>query len=101
MSEISLAVTKGILEYAQGESAHARQIAYSNPSEDIAAQLAAITRTNRVTLRIGGLIVLVVADSSSIWRAHNREASDDFDFLFDFLAHYPSRKMRFVCELLT
>lgn len=94
-------MTKGILEYAQGENAHARQIAYSNPSEDIAAQLVAITRTNRIALRIGGLITLVVADSSSIWRAHNKEAPDDFDYLFDFLSHYPSRKMRFVCEVLT
>jgi hypothetical protein len=101
MSEISLAVTKGILEYAQGQNAHARQVAYSNSSEDIAARLATITGTNRVTLRIGGLITLVVADSSSTWRAHNKDAAKDFDILFEFLAHYPSRKMRFVCEVVT
>jgi hypothetical protein len=81
-------------------NAHGRQIAYSNPSEDIVAQLAAVTRSNRVTLRFGGIITLVLADSSSIWRVHNEQFTEDFDILFDFLAHYPSRRMRFVCEVL-
>lgn len=40
-------------------------------------------------------------DTSSIWRTHNIEAADDFEFRFDYLAHYPSRKVRCLCELIT
>jgi hypothetical protein len=100
MAEISLAVTKGVIEYAKGPHEHERQVAYSAASPDIALRLAAVTTHDRVRLRLGGLITLVVADRGAIWRAHNAEHLEDFDALFSFLARYPSRRMRFLCEIV-
>jgi hypothetical protein len=100
MAEISLSVTKAILAHAQGVNAHARQIAFADATSDIAPHLARITKANRVKLRLGGLITLTLADSSSIWRAHNEQFTNDFDALYDFLARYPSKRMRFICHII-
>jgi hypothetical protein len=100
VAEISLAVTKGVLEYARGAREKERQIAYSSASADIAARLATVTTRERVLLRIGGRISLVVADRGAIWLAHNAQYADDFDALFTLLARYPSQPMRFLCEVL-
>jgi hypothetical protein len=100
LAEISLAVTKGVLEYAKGAREKERQIAYSSPSADISPRLAGVTTHDRVSLRLGGRITLVVADRGAIWRAHNAQYADDFDALFAFLAHYPSQPMRFLCEII-
>ena len=100
MAEISLAVTTGVLEYAKGPREDERQIAYSLASVDIAPQLAAVTAKSGVTLRLGGRITLSVADRGAIWRAHKSQHVRDFDALFQFLAHYPSQKMRFLCEIV-
>lgn len=100
VAEISLAVTKGVLEYASGSREKERQIAYSSASTDIAPRLAAVTTKDRVLLRLGGRITLVVADRGAIWRAHNAQYSGDFDALYAFLAHYPSQPIRFICEVL-
>ena len=100
MAEISLAVTEKVLRYATGPREKERQIAYSLPSADIAPRLAAVTRSDRVLLRGGGLITLSVADQGAIWRAHNDQYVDDFDALFTLLARHPSRRMRFLCELV-
>jgi hypothetical protein len=100
VAEISLAVTKGVLDYATGSREKERQIAYSSASTDIAARLAAVTTKDRALLRLGGVITLSVADRGAIWRAHNAQYADDFDALFTFLARHPSRPMRFLCDLL-
>lgn len=100
MAEITLAVTKRVLEYAKGPREKERQIAYSSPSADIAAQLGAISAKHGVELRLGDLVTLVVADRGAIWRAHNDEHAEDFDALFAFLARYSSRKMRFLCAIV-
>jgi hypothetical protein len=99
VAEISLAVTKGVLDYAKGPHEKERQIAYSSPSADIATRLGAITTQNKISLRLGGRITLIVGDRGAIWRAHNAQYSEDFDALFTFLARYPSQPMRFVCEI--
>jgi|SRR5687768_7092598 len=100
MSEISLAVTKAVLEYAKPPREKERQIAYTLASANIAARLAAVTTKQRITIRIGGRILLVVADRGAIWRAHNDQFAPDFDALFSFLAHYPSQPIRFLCEII-
>ncbi len=100
MSELSLRVTKRVIAYAQGERIRERQIAYSSPSADIAGRLSAITKSNRVTVQIGGFVTFVVGDSSAIWRSHNESVSDDFDALFTLLATHPSKRMRFVCDVI-
>jgi hypothetical protein len=100
MAEISLAVTKAVLEYAKGPREKERQIAYSSASPDIAGRLASVDAEHRVRLRLGGRITLVVADRGAIWRAHNAQHATDFDALFGFLANYPSQPMRFLCELV-
>ena len=100
MSEISLRVTQRVLDYAQGANARARQIAFAGASADIAPKLATITGSQPLSILLGGLITLVAADNSAIWRTHNREAAADFDALYDLLARYPSTPMRFVCEIL-
>jgi hypothetical protein len=100
VAEISLAVTKGVLEYAKPPREKERQIAYTLATADIATRLAEVTTHQRVKLRIGGRITLVVADRGAIWRAHNEQHADDFDALFAFLAKYPSQPMRFLCEII-
>lgn len=100
MAEISLAVTKGVLDYATGTREKERQIAYSSPSADIAQQLGAVTARDSVSLRLGGRITLVVADRGAIWRAHNAQYAEDFDALFGFLARHPSQSMRFLCDIV-
>jgi hypothetical protein len=101
MAEISLSVTKGVLAYATAERAKERQIAYSEASSEVAAALAKVDRANPVRLRIAGALTLTVSDRGAIWLAHNQDATDDFQALFDFLARYPSQRLRFVCELAT
>ena len=100
MAEISLAVTKPVLEYATGAREKERQIAYSSPSADVAAQLGSVTARDPVSIRLGGRITLVVADRGAIWRAHNAQHAEDFDALFTILARYPSQPMRFLCDIV-
>src|SRR5437868_11784224 len=99
MPEISLAVTKAVLEYAKPPRENERKIAYTSPTRDIAPRLAEVTGKRRLKLRLGGRITFVVADRGAIWRAHNEEHTDDFDAAFTFLARYPSQPMRFLCEI--
>ncbi len=99
MAEISLAVTKRVLEYTKAPREKERQIAYTAASADIVGPLAEVTTKHHVKLRLGGQITLVVGDRGAIWRAHNDKYADDFDALFTFLAHYPSQPMRFLCEI--
>jgi hypothetical protein len=100
VAEISLAVTKAALDYAQGRE-NERQISFSAPSPEIAAVLAAATAQQRVLLQLGGRINLVVGDTSAVWLAHNSAHADDFTNLYTFLAKYPSQAIRFVCEVVT
>jgi len=97
--EISLNVTKRVLEYAKELHEAERQIAYTDASPDIAPRLAEVTRQHHVKVKLGGRISLVVGDRGAIWQAHNEQYSNDFDALFTFLAHYPSQPMRFLCEI--
>jgi len=101
MAEISLAVTKGVLEYTKTGREKERQIAYTSASADIAPRLAEVTTQKRVTIRIGDRITLVVGDRGAIWRAHNDDHATDFDALFTLLARYPSLPMRFLCDIIT
>ena len=100
MAEISLAVTKRLLDYAKPPREKERQIAYTLATPEIAARLAQVTTKDRVKLRLGGRITLVVADRGAIWRAHNDKHVEDFDALFALLARHPSQRMRFLCELI-
>lgn len=100
MAEISLSVTKKVVAYARGEHEAEKQIAYSTPSPDIADALSAVTSRKRVKVMLGGFATLVVADRGAIWRAHNSGSADDFDALYSLLAQHPSRKMRFLCDLV-
>lgn len=99
MAEISLAVTRAVLEYAKAPREGERQIAYTEASADIAARLGEVTKWKQVKVRLAGRITLVVGDRGAIWRAHNEKHAKDFDALFNFLAQYPSQPMRFLCEI--
>ncbi len=100
MSEISLAVTKGVLAYATVGREKERQIAYTQATPDIAPRLSTVTTNHRLTLKFGGRLTLIVADRGAIWRAHNDQHAADFDALFSLLALYPSQPMRFLCEIV-
>ena len=100
MAEISLAVTRGVLNYTTGPHEKERQIAYTSPTPDIAPRLAAVWARDQLLLRLGGRITLVVADRGAIWRAHNAQYVEDFDALFAFLARRPSEPMRFLWEIV-
>ncbi len=99
MSELSLRVTKRVLEYQRTGSKKERQIAVTEPSADIASELATASRENRRSLEIGGFMTLVLADKGALWRAHNEEQADDFDALFEFLARRPGKRFRVPCSL--
>jgi hypothetical protein len=99
VAEISLAVTKAVLDYAKGPHEKERQIAYTAASADIAGRLGEVTKQKHVTVRLAGRITLVVGDRGAIWRVHNEQYAKDFDALFTFLSHYPSQPMRFFCEI--
>jgi len=99
MAEISLAVTKAVLDYTKAPREKERQIAYTAASADIAACLGEVTKQKHVNIRLAGRITLVVGDRGAIWRAHNEQYQKDFDALFVFLAQYPSKPMRFLCEI--
>lgn len=100
MSEIELAVTTGVLAFAQGANEDQRQIALTSPSADIAPLLRSATAQRQVKLKLSGQITLMVGDTSAIWFVHNKRSAEDFDNLYTFLAHYPSRRMRFLCEVV-
>lgn len=99
MPEISLAVTKRVLAHTKDQREKERQIAYTSPTSDISPRLAEVGTKHRLKLRLGDLLTLVVADRGAIWRAHNDEYAGDFDSLFNLLARYPSKSMRFLCEI--
>ena len=99
MAEISLAVTKAVLDYTKAPREKERQIAYTAASADIAARLGEVTRQKHVKVLLAGRITLVVGDRGAIWRAHNEQNAKDFDALFAFLAQYPSQTMGFLCEI--
>ena len=99
MAEISLSVTKAVLDHAKAPHEKERQIAYKEASADISARLGEVTKQKHVKLRLAGRITLVVGDRGAIWRAHNEQYAKDFDALFAFLAQYPSQPMRFLCEI--
>ena len=99
MAEISLYVTKAVLDHTKEPREKERQIAYKEASADISARLGEVTKQKHVKLRLAGRITLVVGDRGAIWRAHNEQYAKDFDALFAFLAQYPSQPMRFLCEI--
>ena len=99
VAEISLTVTSGVLAHAGAGRESQRQIAYTQPSPDVAAALRAASASNRVRIRLGGRVILTVGDTGAIWRAHNADAAKAFDALFTLLAEYPSQPMRFACEI--
>jgi len=99
VAEISLTVTSGVLAHAGAGRESLRQIAYTQPTSDVAAALRAAPASSRVRIRLGGPVILTVGDTGAIWRAHNADAAAAFDALFALLAQYPSQPMRFVCEL--
>lgn len=98
MPEISLAVTSAVLARTD-ERPNERQIAYTAATSDIAGDLAQANANNRISLRLGSLIVLTVADTGAIWRSHNGEHLPEFDALFAMLSRFPSQPMRFLCEI--
>ena len=100
MAEVTLRVTSGVLSHTSGGREDQRQIALTAPSGDIAPAIAAITGRQPRTLILGGTIQLILADRSAIWRSHNQTHIEDFDALFDFLAHRPDREVRFLCQLV-
>jgi hypothetical protein len=99
MPEISLTVTSGVLAHAGVGRESQRQIAYTQPTSDLAAALGGASASTRVRIRLGGRVVLTVGDTSAIWRAHNADVAAAFDALFALLAQYPSQPMRFLCEI--
>jgi hypothetical protein len=99
VAEISLAVTKAVLDYTKAPREKERQIAYKDVSAEISARLGEVTKQKHVKVRLAGRITLVVADRGAIWRAHNEQYAKDFDALFAFLAQYPSQYLRFLCEI--
>lgn len=99
MAEISLAVTKAVLDYTKAPREKERQIAYTAASADIAARLGEVTKQRHVKIRLGGRVTLMVGDRGAVWRAHNEQYAKDFDALFAFLAQYPSQPVRFLCEI--
>lgn len=92
-------MTTAVLDYTRGPREKERQIAYTAASADISARLGEVTKQKHVKIRLAGRITLVVGDRGAIWRAHNEQYAKDFDALFTFLAHYPSKSMRFLCEI--
>ena len=54
-------MTKGVLEYAKTPREKERQIAYTAATADVATRLAQVSAKQRVRLRLGGRITLVVA----------------------------------------
>jgi hypothetical protein len=100
VAEISLYVTPGVTDRMSTAPAHQHQIAYNEPSQDIAPRLREVNGQQRASVRLGGLVVLEVGDTGAIWRTHNERHADDFEALFQLLARYPGRSMRFLCELV-
>jgi len=99
VAEISLAVTKAVLDHTKARREKERQIAYKDASAEISTRLGEVTKQKHVKLRLAGRINLVVGDRGAIWRAHNEQFAKDFDALFTFLAQYPSQFLRFLCEI--
>jgi hypothetical protein len=99
VSEVSLYVTPDALAHIASAPANQLQIAYRDGSVDIARPLRAASAANKLTLKLGGFVTLVVGDTGAIWRSHNKEYADDFDALFKLLAHHPGQPMRFLCTL--
>jgi hypothetical protein len=99
MAEISLVVTRAVLDHVGSGNLAQRQIALRAPSPDIRARVSGLARLQRRYLRLGGCITLVAGDPGAIWRAHNATYAEDFDALYELLARHPDMPMRFLCEL--
>jgi hypothetical protein len=99
VAEISLAVTKAVLDHTRAPRERERQIAYKDASAEISGRLGEVTKQKHEKVRLAGRITLVVGDRGAIWRAHNEQYAKDFDALFTLLAQYPSQYLRFLCEI--
>lgn len=99
MAEISLVVTKRVIDHISGGNENQSQIAIRIPSEDIKPILSQLTANNRMTIILGGYVRLIVGDIGAIWLAHNSSHADDFMSLFTLLSRRPGKEMRFLCEL--
>jgi hypothetical protein len=98
VSQIALVVTKREYDHSQTNPKE-KQIAIRFPSQDIEAQVRALSSANRAHLKLGGFITLDVADPGAIWLAHNAKHAEAFEALFLFLATKPDGEMRFICDL--
>ncbi|MCH8878232.1 MAG: hypothetical protein IIA89_15695 [Chloroflexi bacterium] len=99
MGQITLVVTSAELDHYNAGHALEAQIALRSPSPDIAPTIEELTSKNRANLILGGHVTLVAGDPGAVWRAHNNEAPEDFDALFNLLARRPDGEMRFLCDI--
>jgi hypothetical protein len=100
MPEISLVVTRPVINHTMHDRQNESQIAIRAATADIAPQIRQLTAGNGANLQLGGCIVLDVRDPGAIWRAHNAQQLEDFDALFNLLARRPDHEMRFLCEII-
>lgn len=100
MAEITLAVTQRVVAYTSEGRLSETQIALRAPSTEILPTIGQASKTNPVTIRLGGCIDLIVRDPGAIWRVHNTQQLEDFEAFFSLLARRPDREMRFLCEII-
>ena len=99
MGEVGLVVTRRVLEHVGRGAGDQKQIAVRGASAEIAGRLREVTARQRITLRLGGCVELVVGDPGAIWRAHQAgEMAADFDSLFELLSRRPDVEMQLVGE---
>ena len=101
MPEITLVVTQPVVNYVLQGHPGEKQIAIRSPTPDIAPMIGQLTRNNRMTLRLGGCIDLILGDTGAIHRAHNGgQHVQDFEALYDLLERRLDYEMRFLCEII-
>lgn len=98
MQEIELKVTSGVI----------RHFLAQNPRDWSQAQIAIVNppfranARNRVEIRLGGIISLLVGDTHAIWHSHNVASETqrkDFERLFLLLANHPDQPVAFSAEV--
>jgi hypothetical protein len=97
MKHITLAVTEAVIHQVRNVGSHQQQIAIRDASPDLLSKIRGANADNPVTVLLLNAFDLVVGDTSAIWPAHQKTATQSADFasLYELLERRPNHSVTF------
>ena len=98
MESVKLKVSSKVIAQSK-KDVNQEQIAITKIPGSLSTIIANAKKSNRVTIKIAGVLNLEVGDTSAIWKAHNSNYNQEFESLFEFLSKYPDKEFEFICTV--